>query len=68
MTRKERREWERWERKEFMRSILESEKRDKKMIDEMMEKVEAARAFQEEQIRRGIEPETITVSSDWELF
>jgi len=63
MTRKERREWE---RKEFMRSILESEGRDKKMIEEITKKIADVRAFQEEQVRRGIESETITVSTDWE--
>jgi len=68
MTRRKRREWNRWERRELMRLILEDEERDKKIIEEVTKKLADARAFQEEQVRRGIEPEPITVSTDWHEF
>jgi len=65
MTRRDRR---RWEGMGFIEPVLTDEERDKRLIDEMMEKIEIARAFQAEQVRRGIEPEPITVSSEWEAF
>jgi len=68
MTRRERREWDRWERRELMRSISERDEREERLIEEMMEKIADARVFQAEQIRRGIKPEPITISTDWEAF
>jgi len=65
MMRREKRERE---RKRFMKSTLTNEERDKRMIEEIMEKIANAREFQVEQARRGIKPEPITVSTDWEPF
>jgi len=65
MTRRERRKRE---RKGFAKLILTEEEKDRRLIEEITKKIEDAQVFQEEQIRKGIEPKPITASTDWEVF